>query len=313
MLLPSALPCDMRRPVSRSRLTPSRLLTTPPPSDDDSPPGNGLLGTCRALQSLLRSPSPSPRRTKPQRLQSPLQIRPAPSARSRKPKSQPPSQQQPQPQPTTITLRPRQPSHTPQSPPLPPRGINKRRRDSCEEEDDEELQDSDVMRHRRIRFSTPKRPRHVPYDLPLGLSQSDFYTLHSPPITQSPPSPAISRQVQRNDADDDNNDGTAPYDPDAALPSIEEVDESSSSSSSLSVPTAPDSVPDWSADDDQRLVQVVLEKFQLSRSDWDDCASRMGLDQASVGRRWQALVGDGNVGLRRGGRMTRGRINEKWM
>ncbi|PLN76783.1 hypothetical protein BDW42DRAFT_15152 [Aspergillus taichungensis] len=312
MLLPSALSCDMRRPVSRSRFTPSRLLTTPPPSDDDSPPSNGLLGTCRALQSLLRSPSPSPRRTKPQRLQSPLQIRPAPSARSRNPKTHPPSQQQPQPQSATITLRPRQPSHTPQSP--PPRGANKRRRDSCEEEDDDEdRQDSDVMRHRHMRFSTPKRPRHVPYDLPLGLTQSDFYTLHSPPITQSPPSPAISRQVQRDD------DGTAPYDPDAALPSIEEADESSSSSSSssaaaaASASTEPAPVPDWTADDDQRLVQVVLEKFQLSRSDWDDCASRMGLDQASVGRRWQALVGDGNVGLRRGGRMRRGRIDEKWM
>ncbi|PKY06220.1 hypothetical protein P168DRAFT_302599 [Aspergillus campestris IBT 28561] len=310
MLLPSALSCDMRRPVSRSRLTPSRLLTTPPPSDDDSPPGNGLLGTCRALQSLLRSPSPSPRRTKPQRLQSPLEIRPAPSARSRKPKTHS-SHQQPQSTTTatttTITLRPRQPSHTPQSP--PPRGANKRRRDSCEDDDDEEIQDSDVMRHRRIRFSTPKRPRHVPYDLPLGLSQSDFYTLHSPPITQSPPSPVISRQIQRVDADADD-DGPAPYNPDAALPSIEEADETSPSSSA---PPAPDSVPDWSADDDQRLVQVVLEKFQLSRGDWDDCAARMGLDQASVGRRWQALVGDGNVGLRRGGRMTRGRIDEMWM
>ncbi|PLB34099.1 uncharacterized protein BDW47DRAFT_112844 [Aspergillus candidus] len=312
MLLPSALQCDMRRPVSRSRFTPSRLLTTPPPSDDDSPPGNGLLGTCRALQSLLRSPSPSPRRTKPQRLQSPLQIRSTPSARSRKPKTHPSSQQQPRSTvaTTTITLRPRKPSHTPQSP--PPRGTNKRRRDSCEEDDnDEEVsQDSDVMRHRRIRFSTPKRPRHVPYDLPLGLSQSDFYTLHSPPITQSPPSPAISRQIQRNHNAAADDDGTAPYNPDAALPSIEEADETPPSSSA---PTGPDPVPDWSADDDQRLVQVVLEKFQLSRGDWDECAARMGLDQASVGRRWQALVGDGNVGLRRGRRMTRGRIDEMWM
>ena len=274
MLLPSALPCDVRRP---SRFAANRLLSTPPPSDDDVPSGNGLLGTCRALQSLLNgSPAPSPRRFKPAPLQSPLDIRSTPSAaRSRKlatPSS--PKQQTPR-----------------------PRGPNKRRRDSYEADDDEDADMSDRSAS-RTRFSTPKRRRHVPYDLPLGLSQSDFYSLHSPPITASPPSPHHQRQQQCSNESSAQPQPQQSYDPDAALPSIEEADETA--------------LEPWTADDDQRLVEVVLEKFQLSQRQWDECAQRIGRGHASVGRRWQALVGEGNVGLRRGRRTVRGRIDEMW-
>ncbi|KAE8148592.1 hypothetical protein BDV25DRAFT_158003 [Aspergillus avenaceus] len=270
MLLPSALPCDMRRPATQSRFTPSRLFTTPPPSDDDFPSSNGLLGTCRALQTLLNgSPAPSPRRAKPERLQSPLNIRSTPSARSR-----------------------RQQKDTPDPSPKPSRAAHKRKRDRSEESDP----DSDAeIAPRNLRFSTPKRSRHLPYDLPMGLSQSDFYSLHSPPVSQSPPSPAHSREQAPSQ--------TQKVDPDAALPSIEETDEAA----------APSFDDSWTADDDQRLVNLVLEKFQLSRRDWEECARRMGKDDASIGRRWQALVGEGNVGLRRGRRITRPRLDESWM
>ncbi|KAK1144578.1 hypothetical protein N8T08_005451 [Aspergillus melleus] len=283
MLLPSALPCDTRRPSIRSRLTPSRLFTTPPPSDDDFPSNNGLVGTCRALQSLLNgSPAPSPRRSKTPRLQSPLQIQPRPSARSRKQKqSEPSSIASPKPQ--------------------RPRGANKRRRDSYEADLDAggaSFADAQTPPC-NTRYSTPKRRRHVPYDLPLGLSQSDFYSLRSPPITQSPPSPA---QRRKEESESKQETSASSFDPDAALPSIEETEE----------PTAQDT-ESWTSDDDQRLVELVLEKFQLSKRDWDDCARRMGKDNASVGRRWQALLGDGDVGLRRGRRMVRGRLNENWM
>lgn len=280
MLLPSALPCDVRRP---SRFAASRLLTTPPPSDDDVLSGNGLLGTCRALQSLLNgSPAPSPRRSKPARLQSPLQIRSTPSStRSRKLAT---------------------PSSPKQTTPQRPRGANKRRRGSSEADDDiinnQYTRDVDVNDSgaSRDRFSTPKRRRHVPYDLPLGLSQSDFYSLHSPPITSSPPSPRHHQQQSNNVRTSTQQ---QVFDPDAALPSIEEADETAQ--------------PDpWTAEDDQRLVEAVLEKFELSRRDWDECAQRVGRDHASVGRRWQVLVGEGNVGLRRGRRMVRGRIDEMW-
>ncbi|KAL2813287.1 hypothetical protein BJX63DRAFT_230229 [Aspergillus granulosus] len=283
MLLPSALSCDPRRP---SRFTPMRLFSTPPPSADDSGlPSNGLLGTCRALQSLLGSPAPSPRQTKPARLQSPLNFRPTP------------------PSPATSSRQTRSASKLAAKPrsPRPSRGLNKRRRNTYEEDMEMDLDTTPTPYSAEppsnpSNPSTPKRRRHLPYDLPLGLSQTDFYSLHSPPVTQSPPSPEKRRQH-------DELPDLPLFNPDAALPSIEEPTE----------PTPPADDMSWSADDDQRLVEMVLEKFQLSKRDWDECARRMGKDHASVGQRWQALVGEGNVGLRRGKRMVRSRIHKDWM
>ncbi|KAJ5672662.1 hypothetical protein N7507_001789 [Penicillium longicatenatum] len=264
MLLPSAIPCDVRR---SSRFTPSRLFSTPPPSDRGYSSGNGLLGTCRALQSLLHgSPSPSPCRSKPQRLQSPLPINaPRRSPRTRNKVARPASPRQ---TPPPITL-----ASTPPPPPsAPARGANKRRR-SCEDDDS----DSDMGR--RNRLSTPKRLRQAPYNLPLGLSSTDFYSLHSPPVTQSPPSPAqrlIDARIQE----------PAPINPDAPLPSIE-LEESAPAPS------------DWTAEEDQHLMDLVLDKFRLSQQEWDECARRMGRsNQADLGQRWNSLVGEGRVGLR---------------
>ncbi|KAL4792360.1 hypothetical protein BDV19DRAFT_368673 [Aspergillus venezuelensis] len=277
MLLPSALPCDLRR---ASRFTPIRLFPTPPPSDDDTGlPGNGLLGTCLALQSLLGSPAPPSRRSKSVRLQSPLTFQPSPPspALSRKKRTKSPSTKPPSPRARAT------------------RGANKRRRNTFEEDHmdlDSESDNRDF--NSRSNLSTPKRARHLPYELPLGLSQSDFYSLNSPPVTQSP-SPARNRQLEPSFS----------LDPDAALPSIEESDELAPEN------TSTDQL--WSSDDDQRLVELVLEKFQLSQHDWDECARRMGKDHASVGQRWQALLGEGNVGLRRGRRMVRSRIHKDWM
>jgi hypothetical protein len=84
------------------------------------------------------------------------------------------------------------------------------------------------------------------------------------------------------------------------LPSIEIADE--------------DERCDWTAEDDQKLVEIVLEKLKLSKRDWEECARRIGKDNDSVGKRWRALVGEGNVGLRRGRGLpfVRGRLDECW-
>ena len=80
----------------------------------------------------------------------------------------------------------------------------------------------------------------------------------------------------------------ARIDPDAVLPSIEEPDEPCEASSA-----------DWTADEDQRLIEVVLEKFRLSQQEWDECARQVGRPNgADIGRRWHSLVGEGRVGLR---------------
>lgn len=61
----------------------------------------------------------------------------------------------------------------------------------------------------------------------------------------------------------------------------------------------------WSVDDDRVLVETVLEKLQLSKRAWNDCARKLGKDKDSLGRRWRMLVDEGEVGLKKGGRRKR--------
>ncbi|EER27382.1 hypothetical protein CPC735_027180 [Coccidioides posadasii C735 delta SOWgp] len=274
MLLPSALSCESRQPPARSRFPSTRLFpATPPPCDDGFIAGNGLLGTCRSLQSLLNvSPASSPRRSKPDRLQSPLQIRANTMTRVAKPIAK------------------------------PPRGVNKRRRDVYEDDSDDygDGDDDDQVSGGRItsadRFSTPKRRRRAPPEIPLGLDSSDFKALDS--LSDSSATLSLSpRQLKDRLGGESRH-----FDSDPATPS------SRDDASKLPV----DSSSDWTSEDDGRLVELVLEKLKLSKRDWTDCARRMGKDNDSVGRRWKALVGEGNVGLRRGKRMVRARIHESW-
>ncbi|CAL3964128.1 hypothetical protein PZA11_001560 [Diplocarpon coronariae] len=56
---------------------------------------------------------------------------------------------------------------------------------------------------------------------------------------------------------------------------------------------------EWSAEEDRLLVELVLEKLKLTKSDWHDCARSLGKDRGSVGRRWKSLMSGGEVGLKR--------------
>ncbi|KMU72650.1 hypothetical protein CISG_09743 [Coccidioides immitis RMSCC 3703] len=183
----------------------------------------------------------------------------------------------------------------------PPRGVNKRRRDVYEDDsDDDDGDDDDQVSGGRItsgdRFSTPKRRRRAPPEIPLGLDSSDFKALDS--LSDSSATLSLSpRQLKDRLGGESRH-----FDSDSATPSSRE------DASKLSV----DSSSDWTSEDDGRLVELVLEKLKLSKRDWTDCARRMGKDNDSVGRRWKALIGEGNVGLRRGKRMVRARIHESW-
>ena len=66
---------------------------------------------------------------------------------------------------------------------------------------------------------------------------------------------------------------------------------------------------EWSTEDDRILVELVLEKLKLTKSDWQDCARSLGKDRQSVGRRWNSLMGAGEVGLKN---RKRGRIHGTW-
>lgn len=118
-------------------------------------------------------------------------------------------------------------------------------------------------------FSTPKRQRRVPLLIPLGLSAEDFEGLDPTPKAQS----QTLNELPWEESDFPFATGTA-------------GDEACE--------------PGWSAASDRMLVSSVLDKLNLSRKNWNDCAMRMGKEGDSLGKRWGVLVRDGDVALRRG-------------
>ena len=66
----------------------------------------------------------------------------------------------------------------------------------------------------------------------------------------------------------------------------------------------------WSTEEDRMLVELVLEKLKLSKSDWQDCARSLGKDRNSLSRRWKSLMLQGDVGLKRSSR--RSKIHSTW-
>ncbi|KAM4059423.1 MYB-like protein [Hirsutella rhossiliensis] len=69
---------------------------------------------------------------------------------------------------------------------------------------------------------------------------------------------------------------------------------------------------EWSADDDRILVELVLDKLRLSKTEWQDCARSLGKDRHSVGRRWKSLMAKGDVGLKARGPSRRARLHGTW-
>jgi hypothetical protein len=275
MLMQSALSCDSRKFLAQPYYR--GLSPTPPPSSDSL--SGSLMGVSRKLQTLLNV-SPGPASTPPprsMRLASPFHhdINQTIKVNTRSRKS---ASRSVTPKPSISKTRPRTPS-------TPPRTRSKRSR-SVYENDQTEM---------RSGYATPKRRRHLPYHMPLGLGIADFealdeYTSNSPMcIPQQQQQQQLPQQIQ---IDADPQQESLPQ---IVLPSIEVEDTDKA---------------DWTAEEDEKLVDTVLEKFKLSKRDWDECARRIGKDNASVGKRWQALLGEGNIGLRRGsGPFVRGRLD----
>lgn len=125
--------------------------------------------------------------------------------------------------------------------------------------------------------STPKRMRLAPEVLPLGLERSDFHSLKLQAIEQS--------QIQGQEV----------------LDSVEGEGEVKGEGEQ----------GEWTTEEDRLLVELVLEKLKLTKSDWQDCARSLGRDRGSVGRRWKSLMGGGEVGLKRN-HARRGKIHQTW-
>lgn len=166
----------------------------------------------------------------------------------------------------------------------PARGPNKRRREADDDmgRDDEDIEsDLDIAtsetpemeRTEELpRPATPKRARIAPEVIPLGLERSDFHTLHA------------------------NSGGLFGEDTAAKTEGSDVVVEADGEK--------------WSTEDDRILVELVLEKLKLSKSDWQDCARSLGKDRSSLGRRWKSLMINGDVGLKRTSR--RSKIHGTW-
>lgn len=158
-----------------------------------------------------------------------------------------------------------------------------------EDEDDvgSELDDDEnasEMMSEPPRPSTPKRQRIAPEVLPLGLERSDYHTLHlQQVVTEEQERPAMAQYPVLRGFD------FVPR-PQAQMLSMGEQE--------------------WTNEDDRMLVELVLEKLKLSKSEWQDCARSLGKDRGSVGRRWKSLVSSGDVGLK--GRAKRTRIHGSW-
>ena len=207
----------------------------------------GLIASCRALQNMLG-----------ERFSSPLR-------------------------PLEATVRPRpmaSPFGAPTPPPLcapAPRGLNKRGRDEFEEEDLTPTE-SELSRSPEEIYSTPKRRRVMPFDLPQGLMASDFEALAETGSSQYRAPPRQRKEPQ-----------------DVEMPTNEYANQTPAAT--------PQHIRNaWTDTDDRLLVETVLSKLNLSSREWNDCAMRLGEDKDSLGRRWQLLLGEGDVGLRRGTR-----------
>ncbi|KJZ77897.1 hypothetical protein HIM_02534 [Hirsutella minnesotensis 3608] len=69
---------------------------------------------------------------------------------------------------------------------------------------------------------------------------------------------------------------------------------------------------EWSAEDDRILVELILDKLRLSKTDWQDCARSLGKDRHSVSKRWKSLLNQGDVGLKARGAHRRPRLHATW-
>lgn len=266
MLLPSALTCDSTVPTTSSTSKTrfqhaSALFASPPlspPPCSTHPAITNLYSTCRALQSML-SPPPAPTQ-----LPSPPTthaLAPSPFKLRLRARGETPTS-------SNSNLTPRK--KITKRAAAPPRGINKRRRavddDLSRETVEAEVEsEQEEEQEKECLPSTPKRRRFAPEILPLGLERSDFHTLHLQNVTSS----------QEN-----------------VLQSV------GSSTSNSDAAQAGREGGEWSEEEDRLLVELVLEKLKLTKSDWQDCARSLGKDRGSVGKRWKSLMGNGDVGLK---------------
>lgn len=152
----------------------------------------------------------------------------------------------------------------------PPRGVNKRRREDDDEEMSDEKDNEADLRSNESEDkgpSTPKRTRVAPETMPLGLVRRDFEMLHN------------------------NHQYTSDTNAlEFCLPRPRNLEEEMENGRNTSI--------DWSSEEDRQLVELVLGKMRLNKSDWQDCSRTLGRDSSKIKARWKNLLDGGEIGLK---------------
>ncbi|THV56001.1 hypothetical protein BGAL_0001g00630 [Botrytis galanthina] len=287
MLLPSAFACgDSSQALSQPSRNHNLLFASPPlsptPSLSPTPTISNLFQSCRALQSMLTTPTQLP---SPPTLHA--EIPSSPPTRTSHPRLR---LRIPSPAKRVVLETGDRKRISKRTPRTVSRGINKRRRDTDDDLIHERMDDVSEQEHEDSSLlapRTPKRRRRIaPEVLPLGLERSDFHTLRLAEMENTAvgdgafvfsaggDSQSREREAQRNEEEEDDGEN-------------------------------------WSREEDRMLVELVLEKLKLSKSDWQDCARSLGKDRGDLGRRWKTLMGAGEVGLK-GRRKARTKLNSTW-
>ncbi|OTB00028.1 hypothetical protein M426DRAFT_324605 [Hypoxylon sp. CI-4A] len=276
MLMPSALSCDSSHHAPVTRLQAALFASPPasPPTNSPSSAFGNIFSSCRALQSMLTAPPATPSNDHVDAQRAPLPT--------------PPMAHTALPPPLKLRLRSRkQQDATTNGEPLPrrkkvvkrsaaPRGVNKR----CRAADDDMGRDDDI-------------------DSDLEIDAEASTHQEADESTRRPSTPKRARiapeviplGLDRRDYHNLNNG-------------------EESTSEGTEVETEADGER-WSREDDRILVELVLEKLKLSKTDWQDCARSLGKDRTSIGRRWRSLMINGDVGLK-STRSRRTRLHSTW-
>ncbi|KAK4452963.1 hypothetical protein QBC34DRAFT_21888 [Podospora aff. communis PSN243] len=290
MLLPSALACDSSHQPPLTRLQ-SALFASPPASPPQLSPqtaiGN-IFSSCRSLQSLLAAPAP---------LEASAQTPITPPTSSHASAQLPTPPMAHAPSPLKLRLRSRKTDNTqPLNSDAGPvrkrivkrsvpasRGLNKRRRAV----DDDMGRDDDESEAEMVQEAEREQ-------VPLVTEEE------LPPRPQTPKRARVAPEslplgLERSDFHELHLDGVF-KDEKTRIEGTDVVVEADGET--------------WSTEEDRILVELVLEKLKLSKSEWQDCARNLGKDRSSVGRRWKSLMINGDIGLKRSSR--RSKLHGTW-
>ncbi|KAI0152244.1 hypothetical protein F4776DRAFT_600758 [Hypoxylon sp. NC0597] len=276
MLMPSALSCDSSHPpVTRLQ---SALFASPPaspPTSSHSSALGNIFNSCRALQSMLTTSPVTPPNDHVDAHRDPLPT--PPMAHTALP-------------PLKLRLRSRktdtngeaiQRKKVVKRSAAPPRGVNKRRRAV----EDDMGRDDDIDS-----------------DLEIGSADNKDQTEDTEESSFRPATPKRARIAPE----------VIPLGLDRkdfhTLHTANGKEEIAEEGTEVEIEADGER---WSKEDDRILVELVLEKLKLSKTDWQDCARSLGKDRSSIGRRWRSLMINGDVGLK-SSRSRRSKLHSTW-